>query len=37
VEIERVLKLAEENKATIVVGHDQADIALLPAFPKAAE
>jgi len=37
VEIERVLKLAQDNKATIIVGHDEADIGLLPAFPKAAE
>jgi glyoxylase-like metal-dependent hydrolase (beta-lactamase superfamily II) len=36
-EIERVIALAEANKATIVVGHDSADIALLPSFPKAAE
>jgi glyoxylase-like metal-dependent hydrolase (beta-lactamase superfamily II) len=36
-EIERVLALAEREKAVIVVGHDQHDIALLPTFPKAAE
>jgi glyoxylase-like metal-dependent hydrolase (beta-lactamase superfamily II) len=36
-EIERMIALAEREKATIVVGHDQDDVALLPTFPKAAE
>lgn len=36
-EIERVVALAEREKATIIVGHDGADTPLLPAFPKAAE
>jgi N-acyl homoserine lactone hydrolase len=36
-EIERVMALAAKEKAVIVVGHDQDDIALLPAFPKAQE
>lgn len=36
-EIERVVALAKSNGATIVVGHDGADIAKLPAFPTAAE
>ena len=36
-EIERVIALAEREKAVIVVGHDQHDIALLPTFPRAAE
>ena len=36
-EIERVIAIAEKDKAIIVVGHDQDDVALLPAFPKAAE
>jgi N-acyl homoserine lactone hydrolase len=36
-EIERIIALAEREKAAIVVGHDQDDLALLPAFPKAAE
>ena len=36
-EIERVIALAEREKAAIVVGHDQDDVALVPAFPKAAE
>ncbi len=36
-EIERALALAEREKATIIVGHDKDDLALLPAFPKSAE
>ena len=36
-EIDRVIALAEREKAVIVVGHDQVDIALLPAFPRPAE
>lgn len=36
-EIERVIAIAEREKATIIVGHDQDDLALLPAFPKPAE
>lgn len=36
-EIERVLSLAERSGAQIVVGHEVADIALLPDFPTAAE
>lgn len=36
-EIERVIQIAAEEGATIIVGHDQRDIALLPAFPEAAE
>lgn len=36
-EIERVIALAEREKATIIVGHDKDDLALLPAFPKSAE
>jgi len=36
-EIERVLRLADEKKAMIIVGHDQGDIALLPSFPVAAK
>jgi len=36
-EIERVIALAEKEKAIIVVGHDEDDVILLPAFPKAAE
>ena len=36
-EIERVVKIAADEGATIIVGHDSRDIALLPAFPKAME
>lgn len=36
-EIKRMLKLAADENATIVVGHESTDIALLPPFPKAAE
>ena len=36
-EIERVLAIAEAEKAEIIVGHDQRDIAKLPVFPAAAE
>ncbi|GAA4713046.1 N-acyl homoserine lactonase family protein [Sphingomonas lutea] len=36
-EIERVLAIARTEKAEIIVGHDQRDIARLPAFPAAAE
>ena len=36
-EIERVIGLAEANKAKIIVGHDGADTGILPAFPQAAE
>ena len=36
-EIERVIAIAEKEKAVIVVGHDQDDLTLLPALPKAAE
>lgn len=35
-EIGRVLALAEETGATIIVGHEVQDIGLLPAFPAAA-
>lgn len=35
-EIERVLALAEKEKATIIVGHEAADVAKLPPFPKPA-
>jgi hypothetical protein len=33
---ERFARLAWRNDATIVVQHEIADIALLPAFPEAA-
>jgi glyoxylase-like metal-dependent hydrolase (beta-lactamase superfamily II) len=36
-EIERLIALAEKEKATIIVGHDQDDVALLPTFPMPAE
>lgn len=36
-EIERVLALARRAGATTIVGHDRDDIALLPAFPAAAQ
>lgn len=36
-EIERVLALADEANATIVIGHERADIPLLPPFPAAAQ
>lgn len=36
-EIERVIALADKEEAVIIVGHDQDDLPLLPAFPKAAE
>lgn len=36
-EIERVIALAERENATIIVGHDQDDLALLPASLNAAE
>ena len=36
-EIERVMAIAARENAIIVVGHDQSDLPLLPAFPKAAE
>lgn len=36
-EIERVIALAEREKAAIIVGHDQDDLPLLPVFPKVAE
>ena len=36
-EIERMIALADKEKAVIVVGHDQDDIRLLPAFPNSAQ
>ena len=36
-EIERLKAMAEREQAKIVVGHERGDIAMLPAFPKAAE
>ena len=36
-EIERVLAIAKAENAEIIVGHDQRDIAKLPAFPEAAK
>lgn len=36
-EIERMTKLAADENATIVVGHEMKDIALLPTFPTAAK
>jgi N-acyl homoserine lactone hydrolase len=35
--MERMEKIAKETGAKIVIQHDERDIALLPAFPKAAE
>ena len=36
-EIERIAAVADKIGATIIVGHEQQDIGLLPAFPAAAE
>ena len=35
--LERVKKLAETQKATVIIQHDMRDIAKLPAFPNAAK
>jgi N-acyl homoserine lactone hydrolase len=35
--IDRIKKIAENRKATVIIQHDARDVAKLPAFPAGAK